>query len=161
MHDEGLSSIMALTRRSKATTHSLRKSSVFFRATIILLVIAAVALSLLSVVLSTVAIKNDKYFTNTLRGPIIEPHVERDAIIESTKGATANRNEIDAVSPAGEETTISTIQTHPSLRDDVTKNEDRSLNSYIYQPAKTGKRLLTYNRFGGRWVHRLHGRLQV
>ena len=127
-----------------------------------MLVIAAVALSLLSVVLSTVAIKNDKYFTNTLRGPIIEPHVERDAIIESTKGATANTgNEIDAVSPAGEETTISTIQTHPSLRDDVTKNEDRSLNSYIYQPAKTGKRLLTYNRFGGRWVHRLHGRLQV
>ena len=139
--------MMALTRRNKTTSISLRKSSVFFRATIILLVVAAVALSLLSVVLSTIAIQNDQKFANTLRGNIVEPHVA----IESPKGATANKNEVEAVSPAGEETAISKSQTHPRLRDDVPKSEDRgSLNSYKYQPAKTGKRLLTYNRFGGR-----------
>jgi len=153
---------MALTRRSKITPHPLRrKSSVFFRAGIILLVVAAVALSLLSVLLSTIAIQNDTlYFTNTLRGTIIEPHVKHtDAAIESTEseeGATENKNEIDEVSPAtGEETAILTSQTHPILRDDVPKNEDRSLNSYKYQPVKNGKRLLTYNRFGGRLNNQL------
>lgn len=146
MHTATNSNCKPISSRKKT------KSNGLFRNTLILLIVAAIVLSLFTLALSWVAIQRDEARNELnasptrLDAPISEPRLRRPS-------------EVDVNKISIEKQTVEIVHTNnqptPKLVAPAA-TADKNSNSVIYQPdPNSGKRLLTYKRFGGRLNNQL------
>eukprot|EP00571_Detonula_confervacea_P016021 CAMPEP_0172307836 /NCGR_PEP_ID=MMETSP1058-20130122/8599_1 /TAXON_ID=83371 /ORGANISM="Detonula confervacea, Strain CCMP 353" /LENGTH=991 /DNA_ID=CAMNT_0013020113 /DNA_START=141 /DNA_END=3113 /DNA_ORIENTATION=- len=129
----------------------------FFRYAFIVLISAAVLLSILTLFLSRLAIQKDNALKEQLGGTGI-PHLEvrtlRKQIDQTNDDGSKKVPVEETITP---EQRTSKVEVEP-LKPNVLPADNPiggTSNSDIYQPPKTGKRLLTYGRFGGRLNNQL------